>query len=412
MPSPFFEAGWLFYFFLLFIQNKNVYIKKSTLIQQMLVSKMLNASYGIYLDSASYMDDLQLSNLEIHDSNQKQSLKRDDSETQSLSSFQTKVDILKQLGLSQAIIDSTMESMEDPINHQCIIYYAQENIEQLVESVPQATCLVVLQLCFEEGRARELETYLVKNSLLKHQSLQYWMCLYIDYVNDQVNNKQKVENNGTKQGEWWSSNARTSRTGTRKIDCINLGSENVDSFVRGDAKLRLLVESQNHWFHGTSQRNAENIRQKGIILGEGRRNQDFSHGQGFYLNSNFADAKDWGLKKCRVASPFNIVGAVLIFNFSRYSFTGVELFNNKKKWGSVVKYFRSGKTYDILEDLEKELEEADYIIGEIAEAKPHGEDFESWIPTAFNGSSQLCITANRMAKNISQTLEGIIYLTP
>lgn len=50
------------------------------------------------------------------------------------------------------------------------------------------------------------------------------MCLYIGYVNDQVNNKQKVENNGTKQGEWWSSNARNTRTGTRKIDCINLGS--------------------------------------------------------------------------------------------------------------------------------------------------------------------------------------------
>ena len=69
-------------------------------------------------------------------------------------------------------------------------------------------------------------------------------------------------------------------------------------------------------------------------------------------------------------------------------------------------------TCDILEDLEKELEETDYIIGETAEAKTHGEDFESQIPTAFNGSSQLCITANGMAKNISQTLEGIIYVTP
>ena len=370
------------------------------------------SSYGVYLDLTSHTDDLQLSNFEIHDSNQKQSLKGDDSETQSSSSFQTRVDVLKHLGLSQAIIDSTMKSMADPFNHQCSIYYVQRNIEEVVQSSPQANCSVILQLCFEEDRARELQTYLVKNSLLKHQSLQYWMCLYIEYVNDQVNNKQNVENNGTQQGEWWSSNARTTRTGTRKINCINLGSENVDSFVRGDSKLRLLVESENHWFHGTSQHNAENIRKNGIILREGRRNQDFSHGQGFYLNSNFTDAKEWALKKCRVASSLNIKGAVLIYSFSRCSFTGVELFNNKRKWGSVVKYFRSGMTYDVLEDLENELEETDYIIGEIAEAKPHDEDFESWMPTAFNGSSQLCISADRMAKSISQTLEGIIYLTP
>ena len=356
------------------------------------------------------MEDLQFSDLELHDSNQKQSIKVDGSQSSSV--FQTKVDSLKRLGLSRALIDSTMECMEDPFNHQCCIYYVQRSIEEVVQSSPQATCLAILQLCFEDGRARELQTYLVKNSLLKHQSLQYWMCLYIEYVNDQVNNKQTVDNNGTKQGKWWSDNARTTRTGTRKIDCINLGSENVDSFVRGHSKLRLLVESENHWFHGTSQHNAENIRQNGIILREGRRNQDFSHGQGFYLNANFTDAKDWALKKCRVASSMNIIGAVLIYNFSRDIFKGVELFSNKRKWESVVKYFRSGMTYDVHEDLEKTLEETDYIIGEIAEAKPHGEDFESWMPTAFSGSSQLCITADTMAKSISQTLEGIIYLTP
>ena len=358
------------------------------------------------------MDDLQFSDLEIYDSNQKQSLKGNDSQTQSSSSFQTKVDGLKQLGLSRTLIDSTMESMADPFNHQCCIYYVRRTIEEVVQSSPQADCLAILQLCFQEDIARELQIYLVKNSLLKHQSLQYWMCLYIEYVNDQVKNIQKVENNGTKQGEWWSSNARTTRTGTRKINCINVGSENVDSFVRGESKLRVLVESKNHWFHGTNQCNAENIRQNGIILREGRKNQDFSHGQSFYLNPNFTDAKDWALKKCRVAPSLKIIGAVLIYSFSRNNFTGVDLFNNKKKWGSVVKYCRSGMTYDILEDLQKELEEKDYIIGEIAEAKPHGEDFESWVPTAFNGSSQLCITADRMAKSISQTLEGIIYLTP
>ena len=305
-----------------------------------------------------------------------------------------------------------MKSTADLFNHQSCIYYVQRSIEEVVQSSSQEISLDILQLCFEDGRARELETYLFENSLLEHQSLQYWMCLYIEIVNDQVNNKKTVPNNVAKQGEWWPSDARTTRTGTRTISCINLGSNNVDSFVRRESKLRLLVENENHWFHGTTQRNAENIKNNGIILREGCKKQDFSHGQGFYLNPNFTDAKDWALKKCRVPSSMNVIGAVLIYNFSRYSFTGLELFNNKNKWGSVVKYFRSGMTYDILEDFEKELEETDYIIGEIAEAKPYGEDFESWMPTAFNGTAQLCITADRMAKIISQTLEGIIYLTP
>ena len=155
-------------------------------------------SHGIYLDSTSHMDDLQLSNLELHDSNQKQSPKEDDSQTQSSSSSQTREGVLKQLGLSQALISSTIESMTGPFDHLCSIYYVQRSIEEVVLSSPQANSLAILQICFEEGRARELQAYLIKSNLLKHQSLQYWMHLYIEYVNDQVNNKQNIENNETK----------------------------------------------------------------------------------------------------------------------------------------------------------------------------------------------------------------------
>ena len=86
----------------------------------------------------------------------------------------------------------------------------------MVLSSPQANSLAILQICFEEGRARELQAYLIKSNLLKHQSLQYWMHLYIEYVNDQVNNKQNIECNGTKQGEWYSINAGNTRNGTCK----------------------------------------------------------------------------------------------------------------------------------------------------------------------------------------------------
>ena len=168
------------------------------------------------------------------------------SQTQSSSSSQTREEVLKQLGLSQALINSTIESMTGPFNHQCSIYYVQGSIEEVVKSSPRANSLVILQTCFEEGRARELQTYLVKSNLLKHQSLQYWMHLYIEYISDQVNNKQNIENNGAKQGEWYSINAGNTKNGTWQISCIGLDSEDVDSFVREDSKLRSIVESENH----------------------------------------------------------------------------------------------------------------------------------------------------------------------
>ena len=125
--------------------------------------------------------------------------------------------------------------------------------------------------------------------------------------------------------------ASTSSTGTRQINCINLRSDNVDSFVREDSRLRLLVENRDCWFHGTSKCYANNIKENGIIIQNGKPIQDFPHSQGFYLNSNFMDAKEWALKKCR-GNPFSkIEGAVLNYRFSRDRYENVELFHNREK---------------------------------------------------------------------------------
>ena len=78
----------------------------------------------------------------------------------------------------------------------------------------------------------------------------------------------------------------------------------------------------------------------------------------------------------------------------------------------VVKYYRSGMRYGISPELNGELQNAEYIIGQIAEAKRSSENLESWIPTAFHGSSQLCIKADSMARRVNETLEAIIYLNP
>ena len=375
--------------------------------------KESTASYGIYLGSASSItDDFQLSDGERYGSKQKKFLEDNESKSQSSSSFQTSVDVLKQFGLSQALFNCLRESLAGPYNHQCAIYYVQTSIEDVVQYSPGENCLATLQLCFEEDIARELHTNLAKYSLLRHQSLEYWMCLYVEYVNDQANSKQEIGNTREEPGRWFRTMSSTASTGTRQINCINLHSKNVDSFVREDSQLQRFLENSDCWFHGTSKCHASNIRENGIIIRNGKPRQDFSHSQGFYLNKNFSDAKEWALTKCR-GNPFsNIEGAVLIYRFSRDEYNKVELFHDREKWKKVVKYYRSGMTYRISPELNGELENTEYIIGQIAEAKPDDEDLQSWIPTAFHRSSQLCIKADGMAREVSNTLEAIIYLIP
>ena len=164
--------------------------------------KESTALYLIYLGStSSIIDDFQLSDSERYSSNQKKFLEDDDSQSQSSSSFQTSVDVLKQFELNQALFNCLRESMAGPYNHQCAIYYVQTSIEDVVQYSPGEDCLATLQLCFEEQIARELHTNLVKYSLLRHQSLEYWMCLYVEYVNDQANSTQEIGNTREEPGK-------------------------------------------------------------------------------------------------------------------------------------------------------------------------------------------------------------------
>lgn len=78
-----------------------------------------------YLGSTLRVFDDLLSDLEIHDSNQNQSLKGDGSKTKSSSSE----DVLKQLGRSRALSASTVDfSLEDSFNLQYGMYYVQRRI--------------------------------------------------------------------------------------------------------------------------------------------------------------------------------------------------------------------------------------------------------------------------------------------
>lgn len=70
---------------------------------------------------------------------------------------------------------------------------------------------------------------------------------------------------------------------------------------------------------------------------------------------------------CSIGGSMNILATVLIFKLScdSFHFPGVNLSRKRNKWESVVRHYRSGKRYDISENLKKELREAKYIMGKI-----------------------------------------------
>ena len=57
---------------------------------------------------------------------------------------------------------------------------------------------------------------------------------------------------------------------------------------------------------------------------------------------------------------------VLLYIFSGDRLREVQLSNNKIKWETVLRYYRSGARYNIHVKFETELNRADYIITEIS----------------------------------------------
>ena len=338
--------------------------------------------------------------------NEKKLLQLKDEECQLKCSnpLQAEWDFLHKLGLSHAVIDFTIESLKGPTNHQCDMYFVKRSMGEVARSSSQENLLANLKLCFQEAKAEELESCLVENDLLKHESLEYWIFLYLEYINDQVNNKQRFLNNEKVLSQWFSSEANLKDT-PYQISCINLDSKIVQSFSANDSTFPLSKEGGNYWYHGTTQKLAEDIRNWAIVLGDGRTRQDFSHSNGFYLNPNFDDAKEWAFKRFKKKT-----GAVLIYKFSLDGYKGLDLVNKPEKWKMVVEYFRKGCRFVIPDDVEEELDRVDYIIGPISTGRPDTQD-QSWEPTSYHGKSHICLKSTIMARKVSLELKGVIYFS-
>lgn len=295
-----------------------------------------------------------------------------------------------------------MKSLKDLCDHQSDIYYVKRSIDEASLSTNTKDWSTILELYFDKIHAKELRDSISRNKLLDHQSLEYWMCLFVEYVYNRVNSKCRFQNNGIMLSQWFDSEG-TSETGTFGIKCMNVGSNFQKTVWDNDDTFPLYKPDDKFWYHGTTQESAESIRRDGIKLEEGCDAQDFSHSSGFYVNPEFDKAKKWAL--CRFEKT---AGAVLIYKFSLDGFEGINLHNDQGKWKEVVQYYRNRCPYSMGNAVKKELRKVDYIIGPMS-AYGVRERRRAYVPHMKRGTSQLCVRSENMAIKVTSALCGIIY---
>ena len=315
------------------------------------------------------------------------------------------MDALKVLGVSQAIIDFTVKTSSYQHNHQFDVYYVKRGLKEAALSAPQGDDLEILELCFQKTYAADLWQSISENKLLKHQKLEYWMRLYVDYVNETVNNGRSFESNGEKLDNWFDSEA-FSETGNFDIKCINTLSINIDHVYSSVNDPESLFDSDgDYWYHGTTQNSAESIRKEGIRLEKGQEQQDFSDLFGFYLNQNFHEAKKWSMRRFGRTQ-----GAILIYRFPLKRFRGKNLHEDPEEWKKVVEYFRSKKPPKKRAAFKKELRNVEYIFGPMAQ-NTNNKDKNVFRARMIPDTSQLCIKLEKMAVQVTSALCGIIYFS-
>jgi len=160
--------------------------------------------------------------------------------------------------------------------------------------------------------------------------------------------------------------------------------------------------------HGTDHESAKDIMER-INLKNGKENQDFSSGDGFYLGKSFDEAYIW-TKRCE-----HPTSAVLVFRVKRVELRGDDNDNGldlrppekKKEWQEIVRRLRSetpGKTKKLRKQLNRNYQ---FIEGPMASVSTKNPRFEH--PKQKDGSYQLCIRNDDCAELFDRSLHSIVF---
>lgn len=164
------------------------------------------------------------------------------------------------------------------------------------------------------------------------------------------------------------------------------------------------IEGEDHqlFYHGTDHKSVECILEEGIILEKGKKNSDFSHGKGFYLNNNFQEAVSWAFRirdKKRAVLIFKIPNNVL----DGFREASINLLDDEEEWQRITSHFRSAQPN---KKFLKEMRRISFIEGPIASVSVRG---SMKIKGQIEGSYQMCIHSDDLADQFHLNLHSIVF---
>lgn len=164
------------------------------------------------------------------------------------------------------------------------------------------------------------------------------------------------------------------------------------------------------FFHGTSHKSAVNIIEKGIDVGKGNEQQDFSDLDGFYLSKNFEEALAWTRSRRGRSIPRP---AVLVFRVKRTELRG----NNnekgldlrdpekKKEWQEVVSQFRTKPSSKFRKNLNRNYQFIEGPMASVSSKRPTRVSH----PVQQDGTYQLCVRKDDCAELFDRSLHSVVF---
>ncbi|CAL1546354.1 unnamed protein product [Lymnaea stagnalis] len=186
------------------------------------------------------------------------------------------------------------------------------------------------------------------------QTPSYWIIRYITNIIEShpvFTNVPRYMYSEDKIGEWFEENIELTETNemrdtsTFKIKMINHDSSAksktaVDEFVEEIQT----EENCEVLFHGTDHTSAKSIIEEGILISKGKKYQDFSSYDGFYLSDSYEKALQWssiGRKHHHAVLVFKIQKSLLEADGVKR----LDLSGDKKGWEEIVQFCRKGCSY-------------------------------------------------------------------
>jgi len=242
---------------------------------------------------------------------------------------------LKKIGFKDDAAQTLVESVGENIQHQSAEYWAVNFINQQRVALSEATKEVFMEMGFREDIAEQMMDNF--STTLAHEPACYWAVTWIHKFisSDELPLEEEYKpapRNETiySQTVWY----------MKFADRITFPYKDKDFGT--NVKPNQQFDDGRFLFHGTKLDYAYNILQKGILVNKGEEYQDFSSGDGYYLNTRVAFAEEWAdVKACKQKGQ----RAILVYYISASKLTAFpyEIFSNATpKWREFVKLCRTG----------------------------------------------------------------------